>query len=94
MSARRTKKPDLSVLARVVLAEDAAGRTHSTRRHVASALLAEAVVARRCETCGDPVPDDVVPAERVDGALELSCAGCDRRLAQERSERIANQRSA
>jgi hypothetical protein len=75
-------------LARAVLEMDERG-DRTPKRHHASSLLARAVACRRCETCGDPVPDDVVPAELVDGAIELTCARCEGHAAQAREQRLA-----
>lgn len=87
-AAARAAGPDLAALARVVVAEDKAGTITSTRRHMASALLADALSLRRCETCGNTVPDDVLPAERVDGAIELRCGRCSRAVVEGRVARF------
>lgn len=40
---------------------------------------------RRCEVCGNPVPMDYVPSERLDGSLEILCPPHDRERIEARN---------
>jgi hypothetical protein len=53
---------------------------------------------RRCQTCGQPVPMDLVPGELLDGSLEILCRKHDEERAVARNaflrSRISAKRSA
>jgi hypothetical protein len=38
--------------------------------------VSEQRLGRRCDLCGDPVADDVVPGETIAGGVGLECMSC------------------